>query len=222
MRAVQEPDLSIDPVSLSVINQLARSRSGEEARRLARMLRTERCWLAPAFLTLVDSLEERAIALEQQCRLAGRDELTGVGNRRTYNEALRREVARAQRSNKALSLLMLDVDGLKQINDVHGHPIGDLSIQAVANAALAAVRDGDEVFRLGGDEFAVLLPDAQGNEAAVVGERIRRKLREHPVPEVKIEVSFGHDRLRPDDRDEQVLMANADRALYRNKRARRA
>ena len=220
-RHSQEPRVTVGVGTLALLNQLARARNTAEARRLAASLRNGAGGAAPEMNTLVDALEDRAMALEQQQRLAGRDELTGVANRRGFNEALHREVARARRNGKALSLLMLDMDGLKQINDRLGHPVGDASLKAVALAALSAVRDGDQVFRLGGDEFAVLLPETQGDEAALVGERIRRRLREHPVPKVTVEVSIGHARLQMNDDDGQLLMNHADRALYRNKRARR-
>ena len=220
VRELRESEVTLGVSTLTLLNQLARARSADEAQRIATSLRSVAMESAPEVRSLVDALEERATALEQQRRLAGRDELTGVANRRVFNEALRREVARAQRSGKSLSLLMLDLDGLKRINDDFGHPLGDAAIQALANATVAAVRDGDQVFRLGGDEFAVLLPEAEGNEAAIVGERIRRKLREQPLPGLSVEVSFGHARLQPDTLDEQSLVDQADRAMYRNKRAR--
>jgi len=220
IRELREGEVTFGLSTLTLLNQLARARSADEAQRLASSLRTVAMDTAPEVHSLVDALEERAAVLEQQRRLAGRDELTGVANRRVFNESLRREVARAQRSNKPLSLLMLDLDGLKRINDDFGHPLGDAAIQALANAAISAVRDGDQIFRLGGDEFAVLLPEAEGNEAAIVGERIRRRLRDQPLPGLSVEVSFGHAQLQPDALDEQSLVEQADRALYRNKRAR--
>ena len=220
IRELREGEVTLGLSTLTLLNQLARARSADEAQRLASSLRTVALDTAPEVHSLVDALEERAAVLEQQRRLAGRDELTGVANRRVFNESLRREVARAQRSSKPLSLLMLDLDGLKRINDDFGHPLGDAAIQALANAAISAVRDGDQIFRLGGDEFAVLLPEAEGNEAAIVGERIRRRLRDQPLPGLSVEVSFGHAQLQPDTVDEQSLVDQADRALYRNKRAR--
>ena len=220
IRELREGEVTLGASTLTLLNQLARARSTDEARRLATSLRAADMDIAPEVRSLVDALEERAAVLEQQRRLAGRDELTGVANRRAFNEALRREVARAQRSTKSLSLVMLDLDGLKRINDAYGHPVGDAAIQALANAAVSAVRDGDQVFRLGGDEFAVLLPEAEGNEAAIVGERIRRRLREQPLPGLTVEASFGHAQLQLEAPDEQSLIDQADRALYRNKRAR--
>lgn len=227
-----EPQVTVGTATLALLNQLARAQNTAEAQKLASSLRDVLdASTQPEILNLVSALEERAVALELQKRLAGRDELTGVANRRGFNEALHREVARSRRSGKPLSLLMLDMDGLKQINDRFGHPAGDTAIGAVAQAALAAVRDADQVFRLGGDEFAVILPEAEGDEAAIVGERIRRKLRDRPVHGLPVEVSFGHARLPGSDMGEndcdnevdcQQLIQHADRALYHNKRARRA
>ena len=132
IRELREGEVTMGLSTLTLLNQLARARSTEEAQRLASSLRAVALDAAPEVCSLVDALEERAAALEQQRRLAGRDELTGVANRRVFNEALRREVARAQRSGKSLSLLMLDLDGLKRINDDFGHPLGDAAIQALS------------------------------------------------------------------------------------------
>lgn len=216
-----EAAVTLGPAQLSLLTQLAKSRSSEAAEQLGRTLLESLSDDDEALRRLVGALSERARAFEHQRRLAGRDELTGVANRRSFNEALRREVSRARRSGRHLSLLMLDVDGLKRINDNGGHAAGDLAIQAVANACVESVRDTDQVARLGGDEFAVLLPDADDEEAASVGERVRRRLSEHPVGTGTLEVSVGHAHLRP-AQDEQSLLERADRALYRNKRARSA
>lgn len=221
--AVESPGpVSLDPAQLTLLTQLARSRSGDAAAQLGQALLGSLGPQDAELYSLVEALAERARAFDHQRRLAGRDELTGVANRRSFNEALRRETARARRTGRGLSLLMLDLDGLKHINDSHGHAAGDIAIQAVANACLASIRDTDQVARLGGDEFALLLPGAQGEEAATVGERVRRRLSEHPVVAGRpLEVSLGHARLGLGQEDEGLL-ERADRALYRNKHARQA
>lgn len=220
IRELRGEDVTLGATTLALLTQLAKAKSAEHATRLGRTLLASLGSGADRLQPLVFALTERAVALEHQRRLAGRDELTGVSNRRSFNESLKREVARARRSGRQLSLLMLDLDGLKSINDGLGHPAGDAAIQGVANACLTAVRDTDQVARLGGDEFAVILPDADGDEAATVGERVRRRLAEQPVHGLTLEVSYGHASLTAEQADEQALVAAADRALYRNKRAR--
>jgi diguanylate cyclase (GGDEF)-like protein len=115
---------------------------------------------------LVDSLE----------RTNREDAMTGVGNRRHWEASLRQEVDRALRSRMPLSVLMVDVDNLKLLNDAHGHGCGDRALALVAEVLRDTCRSRDVAARFGGDEFALLLPRTRVSEAKVVAQRIRSEL----------------------------------------------
>ena len=140
------------------------------------------------------------------------DELTGLPNRRRWDDELSRELGRARRYGKCMSLAMLDLDGFKDYNDSHGHPAGDALLRAVAGAWAGPVRTTDLLARLGGDEFAVILPDCAPAEALDVIGRLRDST---PAPVTccaGIVVSDGSD-------EAEGLLARADSALYRAKRS---
>ncbi|GAA3390626.1 GGDEF domain-containing protein [Cryptosporangium minutisporangium] len=160
-------------------------------------------------------------ALAEQARLAVTDPLTGLHNRRHLQEALDLEVARARRSGAPLSLVVLDIDHFKQVNDAYGHAAGDAALVQTARRLGAVARAGDVIARHGGEEFAWLLPDTSGEGAAELAERLRAALAGTPVdlPEsgpVEMSGSLGVATLRAPD-DGTALMRDADRALYRAK-----
>jgi diguanylate cyclase (GGDEF)-like protein len=105
--------------------------------------------------------------------LARVDALTGLGNRRAFDEALDESLARARRNGSRVAVLVTDLDGFKQINDVHGHMAGDECLKQAAATLRATVREGEGCFRWGGDEFAVLVPDASEGDAAALAGRVR-------------------------------------------------
>jgi diguanylate cyclase (GGDEF)-like protein len=111
---------------------------------------------------------------DQARQLARVDSLTGLGNRRAFDEALDSELARSRRSGTSLSLLVADLDGFKEINDRHGHPRGDECLRQAADALRATVRRPDRCFRWGGDEFAILLEGAVAETAAALACRVER------------------------------------------------
>jgi diguanylate cyclase (GGDEF)-like protein len=115
---------------------------------------------------------------EQVREMALRDQVTQLYNRRCFEEQLAAAVARSRRSGEALALLVIDLDGLKRINDLGGHPAGDEALRAAADALRTSCRIGDTPCRLGGDEFAVILPGATADAAAIVAERAQARLRE--------------------------------------------
>lgn len=163
-------------------------------------------------------LEEANVKLEA---LATLDGLTGLKNRRTFQERLADEVHRAQRYQIALSLLILDVDHFKQFNDTFGHPAGDEVLKSVAKLLRLAVRDTDFVARYGGEEFVVLMPYTDKDAAMKLAERLRGAIATAPWPKRAVTASFGVASLAGDCATETELLSQADKALYHSKRAGR-
>jgi diguanylate cyclase (GGDEF)-like protein len=152
------------------------------------------------------------------------DELTGLSNQRQFRELLGNEVARATRFGHPLSLLMLDIDDFKAVNDRHGHLQGDDVLAAVAAAIAAEVREVDEPARYGGEEFAVVLPETDPAGAAELAERIRSSIAADGVPAragggtVSVTASIGVAGLGGKAEDAEGLVAEADEALYEAKK----
>jgi len=161
--------------------------------------------------------------------LSSLDGLTGIANRRSFDEALAREWARAQREGRPLSLLMMDIDHFKAYNDHHGHLAGDGCLAEVAGTIAAAVRRaGDHAARYGGEEFAVILPNADAVAAAKVAEKIRASVAALELPHgasdtaAFVTLSVGVATLTPlRTLQASELIAAADRALYQAKHAGR-
>jgi diguanylate cyclase (GGDEF)-like protein len=174
---------------------------------------------------LVEKLRERtrelvaATARLEQDALT--DTLTGLANRRQFMLRAEVEVARATRYGQPLSLLMIDVDFFKQINDRFGHASGDLTLVAVGRVIRASLRTADLPARIGGEEFAVLLPNTVSTEAAELAERLRRQVQElalaHEAGPITLTVSGGIATLRTDDRGIDPVLRRADDAMYASK-----
>jgi diguanylate cyclase (GGDEF)-like protein len=146
-------------------------------------------------------------------RLARTDSLTGVPNRRAWDEELPRELARAGRSGQPVCVALLDLDHFKDYNDRHGHQAGDRFLKEAAAAWQAAVRKTDLVARYGGEEFAILLPDCGLDDAMEIAERLRTA---QPEGTCSLGVARWDGR-----EDVNALIARADRALYAAKEAGR-
>jgi diguanylate cyclase (GGDEF)-like protein len=182
----------------------------------------ERGRLTAVVETLRDMTDEKTaqIALEQ---LATRDGLTGLANRRCFDNTLQAEWARAMRQHQPLSLLMVDVDNFKAYNDAHGHLGGDECLKRIATAVSSEMRANDLVARYGGEEFAVVLPGQSLKGAACVAERIRTRVEQLQVPNrlaagQLVTVSIGAATALPSpDTVASELVAIADAALYRAK-----
>ena len=169
-----------------------------------------------------------ALRYRQALQWAHRDPLTTLGNRAALDEQLQREIKVAQRHDRPLSLLVLDVDRFKQINDRYGHAAGDQVLRHVAGLLKQAVRDTDLAFRYGGEELVVILTNTDRAGALVAAERIRTAIAGQPCRggsveapiEVSVTVSLGVTALGRDD-DAVSLFERADRAMYAAKRAGR-
>lgn len=156
--------------------------------------------------------------------LALQDELTGLYNRRGFLALAERQLKLARRSGRSLLLFFIDVDGLKEINDVFGHGEGDAALKCTAEALEATFRDSDVIARLGGDEFAVLAIEASGQSEATIRERLTEYLNSaRQASDYQFSVSLGAARFDPWDQTSiRDLIAEADGAMYEQKRRRSA
>lgn len=153
------------------------------------------------------------------------DALTGLYNRRLFEEHLDKEVSRAQRSGAQLALVILDLHRFKEVNDQNGHQMGDRALRLVADAAADTLRASDFAFRIGGDEFAVLLPHCDLDRCAALSRRLRARyetlVRELAL-EVPVALDYGIAVLPEDGRRPDDLVRVADRRLYEMKNSRRS
>ncbi len=176
---------------------------------------------------LYESLEEKVAQRTEELRqMSMKDGLTGIANRRAFDERLALEWRRSQRQNQPLSLLMLDIDHFKQFNDHYGHQEGDRCIQAVAQAlSQVAARAGDLVARYGGEEFVILLPQTDALAAAQVAQACLQALAERAIPHERsaagawVSLSIGYASCMGDGQSSaEELLRAADQALYQAKR----
>lgn len=167
------------------------------------------------------AFNELKTALVEMERLAKTDGLTGLLNRRSLFEIASQEFARAQRYNRSLSVLMLDIDHFKRINDTYGHHLGDLVIQSVASILKETLRETDSVGRYGGEEFVVILPETALEQAFEVAERIRFKVSaqsfSNDLKDLKVTVSLGVATLKSEINTVDEMMKQADHFLYQVK-----
>jgi diguanylate cyclase (GGDEF)-like protein len=166
--------------------------------------------------------DQRASDLET---LAALDWLTGLYNRRHFASLAQAELARSQRYLRPLSVLMIDIDHFKEVNDHFGHPTGDRVIRAVANVLVASKRDADVAARVGGEEFAVMLPETTETAAVQMAKRLREQLQLCPPivggEKLSITLSIGVAGATSETSDIDMLLGYADHALYEAKNAGR-
>jgi len=174
---------------------------------------------------LLGALEPGAIALDNALRvqraeaLSVTDDLTQLYNSRYLSQVLRRETKRASRNGRPLSLLFIDLDGFKSINDTHGHLYGSRALVEAAGLIRLSARETDVVARFGGDEFALILPDTGSEGAAAVGERIRERINAHGFLQgdglnIHLTVSVGVATLPDVAASTEGLIQAADEAMY--------
>ncbi|WP_054112943.1 GGDEF domain-containing protein [Marinagarivorans algicola] len=153
-----------------------------------------------------------------------RDELTGLHNRRHFNYAVNQELERTRRTGHPTSLILLDIDHFKRVNDDYGHPIGDLAIQHVANAIMHDLRRLDIACRYGGEEYAIILPSTPMNTAIAVAGRLRQQIVGVPIilpqgRQLSLSASLGVSTANFQDKEvtARALVMQADKALYKAK-----
>jgi diguanylate cyclase len=170
------------------------------------------------------SLVEIKAQLKESQKLLGEDPLTGTGNRRALSTVLSAEIARARRNDEPLSLVMLDVDHFKAINDTYGHAVGDAALVHLASLARAMLRGNDAFIRYGGEEFLMVLPETALKGGVSTGQRLQNLLRRQPLVHrdkvIPMTFSGGVSELAAADTEES-LVQRADAALYQAKRAGR-
>ena len=166
-------------------------------------------------------IEQLKSELELVNRLVREDQLTGALNRRGLDDAMGREVARAERNGTPLCIAVLDADNFKKINDMHGHQLGDIVLVHLVAIIKETIRTHDLIGRYGGDEFIVLLPDSRIEEATAVMNRLRRELSTKPITwgNQQLLVTFSAGvAARVRGENEVALINRADQALYEAKR----
>ena len=186
---------------------------------------SEHTRLAEIFANEASIAIENARLFEQVQLLAVTDELTGFYNRRYFYELVEMELARARRYHHATSLILIDIDFFKAVNDRFGHTTGDLVLKEMCGQLRRAVRESDILGRHGGEEFVVLLPETPKDKAIEAAERLRVLVESHPVRagdnEIKITVSIGVATASETCRTSDELFRFADMAMYQAKQAGR-
>jgi diguanylate cyclase (GGDEF)-like protein/PAS domain S-box-containing protein len=176
------------------------------------------------FIAQLQDISERKLLEEYLRHLADHDPLTGLRNRRLFEHDLQLQVARSRRYGECAAVMIVDLDAFKQINDSHGHKVGDDALKAVATALTRRLRETDLVARLGGDEFAVLLPHADEHGTALVAEGLARVIAACSVDVgdsvVHTSGSVGVAMIDQQTISVEQVLVEADRAMYAAKQAK--
>lgn len=200
-----------------LVKGAVRFAEGDRQHRIEISLPPELHRVAEEFNDMIGRIHESEEALS---RLAHNDTLTGLGNRRAFDEAFREVQDRKRRHGEQAGLLAIDIDHFKRINDRHGHAAGDEVLRSIASLMARNVRPMDKVFRIGGEEFVAILPGASSAQAREIANRLREAIAATPVPidenAIGVSVSIGVATTAQAG-EQQELMELADRALYEAK-----
>lgn len=178
-------------------------------------------------LWLLNDISKQKTLEDELKHKVNHDYLTGLNSRDWFMNQALIELNRANRFSSPLSLLMLDIDFFKAVNDTHGHQVGDIALKSVADIAKSTLRDFDICARLGGEEFAVLLPETNKSQAYEVAERLRLAIENSKVPlpsgglPLTMTISIGVSSMTSKDDNIDVLISKADKALYEAKKTGR-
>jgi diguanylate cyclase (GGDEF)-like protein len=182
-------------------------------------------YMADVVWTIVErkQADEQIRRLNSQLeRLAMTDELTGLANRRSFFIQGNEEIKRARRYKTPLTLLMLDIDGFKNVNDTYGHETGDAVLQCIANTLQENCREVDVAGRLGGEEFGILLPNTKAADAATLAERLRQAIESQACSaqgiQMSVTASIGVAAYSEEALNLDALLRRADTAMYQAKR----
>jgi len=171
------------------------------------------------------NITDRKMLEVDLARLAATDPLTGLPNRRYFLQIGNGEVERVRRFRSSASVIMIDVDHFKGVNDTYGHAMGDETLRCLSRLCTGSIRQIDVLARIGGEEFAVILPATDLPGAAKLAEKLREMVEKTPVQKentmVRITASFGVTEIFADDRNIDDALARADAALYEAKRTGR-
>ncbi len=173
----------------------------------------------------IDVIKKINFMYSQTRHMSVTDALTGLYNRRHFEDNLEREFLRASRYNNNLSFAIIDVDFFKKVNDTYGHSTGDYVLKEVAYLILQNLRKTDMVFRYGGEEFAVIITETPLKQAVIPLERLRKSIEEYPFSyngqNLKITVSIGASEVNEKTETVHQLFEEADKALYKAKESGR-
>lgn len=178
-------------------------------------------------LWLLNDISKQKTLEDELKHKVNHDYLTGLNSRDWFMNQALIELNRANRFSSPLSLLMLDIDFFKTVNDTHGHQVGDIALKSVADIAKSTLRDFDICARLGGEEFAVLLPETNKSQAYEIAERLRLAIENSKVPlpsgglPLTMTISIGVSSMTSKDDNIDVLISKADKALYEAKKTGR-
>jgi diguanylate cyclase (GGDEF)-like protein len=176
---------------------------------------------------LAREIEERKRAEQALQEMAVTDPLTGLFNRRHFFQATGSNLTHATRYHHNVAIMMIDIDHFKQINDVHGHRVGDLALQHLVSGIRSCIRKTDMAARFGGDEFAILMPETDDSQAMQVAERIHYFIKGTPIPDLDskitctVSIGIASFTAQRDNTSIDALLEQADQALYKAKQSGR-